>query len=121
LIISTAKAHFDEDIARAYTLHNHASTLPAAVMSHDVLRAAWMMAVGACDAYFCDAYVDLLARTMRAKDEDRNTRLPAALETLEVPIGQFFTLVQMPDGNGECSPAASWSAKPFFQLQESRA
>lgn len=27
-----------------------------------------MMAVGACDAYFSDAYADLISRTLRAKE-----------------------------------------------------
>ena len=61
----TALAHFAEDIARARAIVAHAQTLPISTAAEqmlcgDLLRSAWMFAVGALDAYFCDAYTDLV-------------------------------------------------------------
>jgi hypothetical protein len=57
----TALAHFSEDLARARAIVAHADPLPQTTESEgllrsDLLRGAWMFAVGALDAYFCDAY-----------------------------------------------------------------
>jgi hypothetical protein len=85
-MLNTAKDHFNEDIARARALHSHASGLPAGVLKDDVLRAAWMMGVGACDAYFSDAYADLIARALRAKDIEKMVIIPDRLNNLRVPV-----------------------------------
>lgn len=45
-----------------------------------------MACVGASDAYFCDAYADLIARTLRAKDIEPNIALPSRLGNLQVPV-----------------------------------
>jgi hypothetical protein len=45
-----------------------------------------MMAVGACDAYFCDAYGDLIARTLRAKSLQPAVPMPDRLNNLRVPV-----------------------------------
>ena len=66
-ILRTARSHFDDDLARARALLCHAHPLPASVVRDDIMRAAWMMAVGAADAYFCDAYADLAARTLQTR------------------------------------------------------
>jgi hypothetical protein len=45
-----------------------------------------MMAVGASDAYFCDAYGDLLARALRAKSIQPGVQIPDRLNNLKVPV-----------------------------------
>ena len=45
-----------------------------------------MMAVGALDAYFSDAYADLIARTLRAKDLQPAIAIPDRLNNLKVPV-----------------------------------
>lgn len=74
MILQTAINHFNEDIQRAKELKNFADGLAAGTIKDDILRAAWMMGVGALDAYFCDAYGDLLARTFRAKKGQPNVQ-----------------------------------------------
>jgi hypothetical protein len=56
---ATALQHFREDIARARAIIAHAAPLPHAthteqLLRSDLLRSAWMFAVGALDAYFCE-------------------------------------------------------------------
>ncbi|MCY4486575.1 MAG: hypothetical protein OXF11_05590 [Deltaproteobacteria bacterium] len=86
MILVTARKHFDEDKQRARLLTSHASDLEQGLLKDDVLRSAWMIAVGASDAYFCDAYADLVARTLRAKDSEPNIELPHRLGSLQVPV-----------------------------------
>lgn len=92
---TTAKAHFDEDIARATSLVDVANGLPATneaerLLRDDVLRSAWMFAVGAMDAYFCDAYVSLLARTLRGKQLQAAVNLPTFVRSIRIPIGSIL-------------------------------
>lgn len=92
---STAKRHFDEDIARAKSLLEHARRLPhlradKAQLRDDILRSAWMTSVGAMDAYYCDAYADLLARLFRAKNMQPAIRLTAAIEKINLPVSAIF-------------------------------
>ena len=68
----TALKHFSEDATRANALATLSGSLPTATASHrllrsDVLRSAWMFAVGALDAYYCDAYTDLVAASVSSK------------------------------------------------------
>ena len=91
----TAKKHFDEDIKRVEAIVAHAYTLPhrraaKALLRDDLFRAAWMHAVGAMDAYFCDAYADMLARVLRAKNLQPNLRLTKAIEKIDLPVGAIF-------------------------------
>ena len=86
MILGPAKTHFDEDAQRAKQLVKHASGLPAGCVKDDIFRSAWMLAVGASDAYFCDAYADLIARTLRAKDQEPAIELPERLGNLQVPV-----------------------------------
>ncbi len=65
MVLSTAKAHFDDDIGRARDLCEH-SRYRRDTLKNDLLRSSWMFAVGACDAYFADAYADLIAKTLQA-------------------------------------------------------
>ena len=68
----TALQHFREDIGRARAIIQHADPLPRvtaqeAMLRSDLLRSAWMFAVGAIDAYFSDAYADIVAATALSK------------------------------------------------------
>lgn len=85
-MLGTAKQHFGDDVQRGRDLLAHARTLPAGRLQGDILRATWMMSVGACDAYFSDAYADLIARTLRAKDLQPAVNLPDRLNNLKVPV-----------------------------------
>ena len=65
----TALLHFEEDVARARAIVAHADPLPQTteperLLRSDLFRSAWMFAVGALDAYFCDAYTDVVAATI---------------------------------------------------------
>jgi len=85
LILATAKLHFDEDTARARALWVHAQALPAGPVRNDVFRSAWMVGVGASDAFFCDAYADLVTRTLRAKEFQSSGKIPDRLGNLSIP------------------------------------
>jgi hypothetical protein len=82
----TAKQHFDEDLQRAREVHAHAVALGVGRLRDDLLRSAWMMAVGASDAFFCDAYADLITRTLRAKERQPSGSLQDKLNNLKVPV-----------------------------------
>src|SRR5262245_1332629 len=86
MILQTPINHFTEDIQRAKDLRAYAEGLGAGPIKNDILRASWMMAVGALDAYFCDAYGDLLARTFRAKRVQPGVELPKKMKNITVPI-----------------------------------
>jgi hypothetical protein len=45
-----------------------------------------MMGVGAVDAYFCDAYADLIARSLQAKQIESGVTIPDRLLNLKVPV-----------------------------------
>lgn len=85
-ILTTPKAHFDEDLNRARAIFVHANTLPTGLLRDDIARSAWMMGVGAVDAYFCDAYADLIARTLQAKQIENAITIPDRLLNLKVPV-----------------------------------
>lgn len=84
-MLETARSHFQEDIQRARALQTHAGAMPTGVLSDDLLRSAWMMAVGACDAYYSDAYADLVSRALRAKELEPKIEIPDKLNNLKVP------------------------------------
>lgn len=86
MILQTPINHFNADIQRARDLNVHATNLPAGPIKYDVFRLAWMMTVGSLDAYFCDAYGDLVARTFRAKRMQPAVDLPARMKNIMVPI-----------------------------------
>jgi hypothetical protein len=82
---------FRTDLQRAQSLREHASGLPARtreerLLRDDVLRSAWMFAVGAMDAYFCDAYADLVAATLQAKSYEAAVVLPEFVTKIKVPV-----------------------------------
>jgi hypothetical protein len=49
------------------------------------------MSVGALDAFFCDAYGDLIARTLRAKQYQPAVHISDKIKTLKVPISVVLT------------------------------
>lgn len=88
---ATALKHFRENIARARAVVAHAGPLPRTtaterLLRSDLLRSAWMFAVGALDAYFCDAYTDLVAATASSKSRQPSVVLPEWMYDLKVPI-----------------------------------
>jgi len=76
-------------MGRARALVAQAKRLKSAkqkTLKEDVLRAAWMMAIGASDAYFSDAYADLITRTLTAKEYETSIELPNNLKNLRIPV-----------------------------------
>jgi hypothetical protein len=87
----TALQHFEEDIARARAMVAHAGPLPRAdsaerLLRSDFLRSAWMFAVGALDAYFCDAYTDIVAATAASKSRQPAISLPEWVFDIRLPL-----------------------------------
>src|SRR5207253_9147395 len=56
------------------------------LLRSDLLRSAWMFAVGAMDAYFCDAYTDLVAATLISKSRHPAMNLPEFFYDIRFPI-----------------------------------
>lgn len=88
---ATALQHFEEDIARAKAILVHADPLPRTnaaeqLLRSDLLRGAWMFAVGAMDAYFCDAYTDIVASTASSKTRQPAITLPDWAYDIKIPI-----------------------------------
>jgi hypothetical protein len=88
---ATALQHFKEDIARARAIVAHADPLPHTnaaeqLLRSDLLRSAWMFAVGAMDAYFCDAYTDIVAATASSKSRQSAIILPEWVYDIKIPI-----------------------------------
>ena len=87
----TALLHFDHDIQRAKAIVTHADTLPLAtdmekLLKSDLLRSAWMFAVGALDAYFCDAYTDVIAAMAISKSRQPAVTLPEWAYEIKFPL-----------------------------------
>ena len=87
----TALVHFNEDVARAQAIVAHADPLPQTtdaerLLRSDLFRSAWMFAVGALDAYFCDAYTDVVAATIISKSRHPAMTLPAFFKRIEFPV-----------------------------------
>ena len=88
---STALNHFQQDIARTGAVVAHAAPLPVVTLAEqllrgDLLRNGWMMAVGALDAYFCDAYTDVVAATIIAKSRHPALPLPEFFQDIRFPV-----------------------------------
>jgi hypothetical protein len=88
---ATALNHFQQDIARAGALVAHATPLPDGtaaeqLLRRDLLRSGWMFAVGALDAYFCDAYTDVVAATIIAKSRHPALTLPEFFHDIRFPV-----------------------------------
>lgn len=88
---ATALQHFTEDIARARAIVALADLLPYAtpaekLLRSDLLRSAWMFAVGALNAYFCDAYTDIIAATASSKTRQPTITLPEWVYEVKFPL-----------------------------------
>ena len=88
---ATALNHFQQDIARASAIVAHAAHLPEGtpaerLLQDDLLRSGWMFAVGALDAYFCDAYADVVAATIIAKSHHPALTLPEFFHDIRFPV-----------------------------------
>ena len=96
-----ALRHFEQDISRASSLAALAATLPFAqpaekLVRDDVLRSAWMFAVGALDAYYSDAYADLLSGTLIClqrqpqKPDGSAVLVPSGILSTPLPVSMFL-------------------------------
>jgi len=99
---ATALQHFKEDIARAEALRAHANTLPTGTVSEqllraDILRSSWMFAIGALDAYFCDAYTDLVAAAASSKCRQNSIDLPEWFYDIKFPIRAILEEYENPN------------------------
>ncbi len=88
---ATAFQHFQQDVARATAIVAHADPLPRTtpaerLLRSDLLRSAWMFAVGALDAYFCDAYTDIVAATANSKSRQPGINLPEWVYDIKLPL-----------------------------------
>ncbi len=88
---TTALQHCNEDIQRAKAIVTHVETMlqgtaAEQVLRSDLLRSAWMFAVGALDAYFCDAYTDLVAASIISKNRHAAMALPEFFLEIKFPI-----------------------------------
>jgi hypothetical protein len=87
----TAFHHFRQDISRGRAIVAHAAPLPQGTAAEqmlrgDLLRSAWMFGVGALDAYFCDAYTDVVAATIIAKSRYNALNLPEFFHDIRFPV-----------------------------------
>src|SRR5262249_45181552 len=69
----------------------HVSPLPVGtpeqqVLRSDLFRSGWMFAVGALDAYFCDAYTDVVAAPIIAKSRYPALILPEFFHDIRFPV-----------------------------------
>lgn len=92
----TAKRHFDEDMSRANAILSQAQGMPHStsqekLVREDLFRSSLMYGVGAVDAYFCDAYADLVARILRAKTLQGNISIPSGVQNIVLPVSALFS------------------------------
>lgn len=92
---TTFRTHFNEDIGRAEVIFQKSEQMLAAGepprLCIDLRLSAMALAVGALDAYFCDAYVDCLTAVLRAYA--LNTwvgRLPSNYAKQMLPAGEIL-------------------------------
>ena len=85
MILETPLRHFTEDIQRSKDLFEHSKLQANGTLKDDLKRSAWMMGVGAVDAFFCDAFGDVLARTLRAKQIEPGVDLPERVYQIKIP------------------------------------
>jgi hypothetical protein len=88
---TTALVHFNEDIGRARAILTHSDTLPETsraeqLLRSDFFRSAWLFAVGALDAYFCDAYTDIVAAALSSKSRQAASKLPEFFYAIKLPV-----------------------------------
>lgn len=56
------------------------------MLRSDLLRSAWMFAVGALDAYYSDAYTDVVAATIISKSRHASMVLPEFFYDIKFPV-----------------------------------
>jgi hypothetical protein len=88
---ATALNHFQQDVERARAIVSHADPLPRDTLERqalrsDLLRSAWMFAVGALDAFFCVAYTDVVAAAITSKSRQPAIVLPEFFHEIRFPI-----------------------------------
>jgi hypothetical protein len=88
---STPRKHFDDDINRAWAMHDlaRATANEDIPRSDDIGRVSVAFGVGAMDAYFCDAFVDTLTRCLRSCRQNSHGP-PGGYGKLELPIGPLM-------------------------------
>ncbi len=99
---ATALQHFQEDVARARAIVAHADPLPCTtdaewLLRSDLLRSAWMFAVGALDAYYCDAYTDVVAATANSKSRQHDILLPQWVYEIKFPLAAVLEKYDNPN------------------------
>jgi hypothetical protein len=90
---TTHRRHFDEDIARAEAILATARSRKGdARLPSDLRLSAVSMAVGAMDAYLCDAYVDCLTAVLRAyvTGQWKDDHLPSHYAKQQLPAGEVL-------------------------------
>lgn len=83
--LRTAKKHFIEDIKRSKAIFEHARSVTNKNLQDDILRSSFMFSVGALDAYFCDAFGDLVSRTLSALEKEPSIPIMDNFGSLTVP------------------------------------
>ena len=87
---TTFRHHFDADILRAESLQvladGGAPAIITGTRADDIRLASVAMAAGAMDAYFCDAYVDCLAKRLQSF-KSKGLDLPSSYATRNLPTG----------------------------------
>jgi len=118
----TARQHFDEDISRAEAVLAHGATVQSqdADLAADLFRAAAAFAVGAMDAYLCDAYVDCLTRTLAACRKDPKKQLPKPYRNVLLPAGPLISQKYTQRGNWALRMAARMIMEKDNMLSVSR-
>ncbi len=82
------RKHFDDDIVRAEAVLSHAGGgLASQTLADDICRASVVLAVASLDAYFCDAYVDVLTCAFRAHRAGTLVKLPKQYAKESLPAG----------------------------------
>jgi len=118
----TALQHFREDIGRARAIIAHADGLarvtPAeSMLRSDLLRSAWMFAVGAIDAYFSDAYADIVAATALSKQRQSSITLPDSIQEIKVPIRAVLETYEGRDWRWRMAAREMVDATNFLSLE----
>jgi hypothetical protein len=88
---TTAYRHFTEDILRAKNIKLLADTQSEPLKS-DIYRSSWMLAVGALDSYFCDAFADILAKILLAKSYQHTIKLNDKIKSISLPVSTLLSI-----------------------------
>jgi len=86
----TPRRHLESDLDRVDALFAEGEQIADDGVRGDVYRHCVAIAVGAMDAYLCDAYAHLLVSTIRAFNDGKITRLPKAYANESLPVGPLL-------------------------------